>query len=82
MNHMSEPSQLSAGINTSSRETGAASDGLESQETEVSQRSFYFLRVCSWVMQRKIVSSKASCDDVILTIQNRIELNDFSRLSL
>ena len=32
MNHMSAPSQLS-GINTSSRETGAASDGLESQET-------------------------------------------------
>ncbi|KAF3850124.1 hypothetical protein F7725_019843 [Dissostichus mawsoni] len=33
MSHVSAPSQLSAGIKTSSRETDAASDGLESQET-------------------------------------------------
>lgn len=33
VNHMSAPSPLSAGINKSSSEPGAASDELESQET-------------------------------------------------
>lgn len=41
---MSAPSPLSAGINTSSREAGAASDGLESQEINRGELEFIYFQ--------------------------------------
>lgn len=51
VNHMFAPSPLSAGINTRSRGTGAASDALESQEANRGESGgLLFFGLCSSVM--------------------------------